>query len=199
MQNHVRVVVDRDGLPDKFPTHMHNAAFWECLGRAVATFGFLEDVLARSIFAFTPTRPYDEAEIQQAYDEWLLKLERTLRDPLGNLIDVYAKAVRDHPDATVTNLDLLVSDLRRAAEMRNILCHGSWEAPIPYGASVPSVPFFVTRKNQVVVTPMDHEFLAQVQRHVAELACAVMNTVTSMGWRFPGSGGPGKAILSDEP
>ena len=196
VQNHPRVVVDRNGLPNKFPTHMHAPAFWEGLGRAVATFGFLEEVLARSIFALTGTRPYDEIEIQQAYDEWLLKLERTLSDPLGNLIDTYAKAVREHPDATITDLDFLVNDLRNAAEMRNILCHGSWQAPTADGASV---PFFVTRKNQVVVTAMDHEFLAQVQRHAADLACAVINTVTSMGLRFPGSDGPGKAIRGLSP
>jgi hypothetical protein len=28
------------------------------------------------------------------------------------------------------------------------------------------------------------------------LACAVMNTVTQMGYQFPGSSGPGKPIFS---
>lgn len=195
MQNQVRAGIDLDGLPDKFPTHRHDAAFWEGLGRSVATFGFLEEILAKAIFAFTATRPYDEAEIQQAYDAWLPKLERTLVDPLGNLIDAYGKAVRDHPDATIANLDHLMSDLRKASEMRNILCHGSWRPPT---ADEASVPFFVNRKKLVVDTAMNHDFLTQVQRHVAELACAVMNTVTHMGWRFPGSGGPGKAIWSDQ-
>ncbi len=40
----VRSVVDLDGLPDQFPTHEHEGAFRESLGRAVATFGFLEEV-----------------------------------------------------------------------------------------------------------------------------------------------------------
>ena len=181
---------------DRFPTHKHDAAFWEGLGRAVATFGFLEEVLGKAIFAFTATRPYDEAEFQQAFDTWFPKLERALTDPLGNLIGAYEKAVRDHPDATITNLDLLLSDLRKAAEMRNILCHGSWGPPNADGASV---PFFVNRKKFVVDAAMNHEFLAQVQRHAAELACTVMNTVSSMGWRFPGSDGPGKPISSDPP
>ena len=193
-RNQVPAAIDCDGLPDKFPTHRHDAAFWEGLGRAVATFGFLEEILAKAIFAFTATRPYDEAELQQAYDAWLPKLERALMDPLGNLIDAYERAVRDHPAATIANLDHLLGDLRKASEMRNILCHGSWGLPTADGASV---PFFVNRKKLVVDTAMNHEFLAQVQRHVAALACAVMNTVTSMGWRFPGSGGPGKAILQD--
>lgn len=124
----VRSTIGLDGLPANFPTHKHDGAFWESLGRAVATFGFLEEILAKAIFAFTATRPFDEAEIQQAYAGWLSKLERALIDPLGNLIDVYGKAVRDNPDAKVANLDDLLSDLRNASAMRNILCHASWGA-----------------------------------------------------------------------
>jgi len=184
-------VVDLGALPKQFPTHMHEGAFWESLGRAVATFGFLEEVLGKAIFAFTATRPYDEAEIQQAYEEWLPKLKRALKDPLGSLIDAYGKAVRDHGSATIENLDELLTDLRKASAVRNILCHGSWRLP---NASGLSVPFFVDRQERVVDSAMDCPFIDQVQRHTAELACAVINTVTHMGWQFPGSAGPGKAI-----
>jgi uncharacterized protein (DUF2336 family) len=40
-------VVNLSALPKQFPTHMQEGAFWESLGRAVATFGFLEEVLGR--------------------------------------------------------------------------------------------------------------------------------------------------------
>jgi hypothetical protein len=179
-------------LPDGFPTQRHEAAFWESLGRAVATFGFLEEVLGKAIFAFTATRSYKGAEIQQAYTEWLSKLERALIDPLGNLIDVYGKAARDHQDAAIDNLDHLLGDLRKASQMRNILCHGSWRLPDTSGASI---PFFVNRQKEIVDSKMDRQFIDQVQRHTANLACAVINTVTQMGWQFPGSAGPGKTIL----
>jgi hypothetical protein len=192
----VHNIVDMDGLPDKFPTHKHAAAFWESLGRAVATFGFLEEVLAKSIFAFTGTRPYNEAEIRQAYHEWLPKLEHALIDPLGNLIDAYVKAVRDNPNATIDNLDDLLVNLRKASAMRNILCHGSWRPPNTSGASI---PFFVNRQKMVVDSVMDRQFIDKVQRHAAELACAVINTVTQMGWQFPGSAGPGKAVWENSP
>jgi hypothetical protein len=42
-----------DKLPPSFPTQAHAPAFWEALGRAVATFGFLEETLGKAIFAFT--------------------------------------------------------------------------------------------------------------------------------------------------
>ena len=64
-----RSIINQDALPEKYPTYGHETAFWESLGRVVATFGFLEEVLSKAIFAFTATRPYNEHKIQQAYDE----------------------------------------------------------------------------------------------------------------------------------
>ena len=183
--------VDQNSLPDRFPTHRDEAAFWESLGRAVATFGFLEEILGKAIFSFTAIQPYKEADIQEAYTDWLPKLERALIDPLGNLIDTYGKAVRDNPDAAIEYLNELLDDLRKASKIRNILCHGSWRLPDTDGASI---PFFVNRQKEVVDSAMDRDFIDQVQRHTANLACAVINTVTQMGWQFPGSSGPGKTI-----
>ncbi len=51
-----RLIVDRDKLPPLFPTHRHSPQIWEQLGRTVATYGFLEEVLGKAIFAFTATR-----------------------------------------------------------------------------------------------------------------------------------------------
>lgn len=126
------------------------------------------------------TRRYDEAEVQQALDTWLPKLERALTDPLGNLIDAYGKAVREHPEATTMNLDELLRDLRKASEMRNILCHGSWRPPDEHGKSI---PFFVNRQKLVCDTAMDNAFLVQVQRNAAELACVIRSDHWERGSR----------------
>jgi hypothetical protein len=184
-------VVDRRGVPELYPTHRHEPEFWEALGRCVATFGFLEETLGKAIFAFTATRPYGEDEIEQAYAAWLTKLEHALTDQLGALVKNFEKAVRDHPMATTSNLDELLDDLRKASTLRNVICHGSWRAPDANGASI---PFFVNRQKEVFETAIDHHVLIQLQRHVADLVCDVINTVTRMGWQFPGSSGPGKVI-----
>jgi hypothetical protein len=186
-----RYVVDQGALPDKYPTHAHDAAFWESLGRTIATFGFLEEVLSKAIFAFTATRPYEEHEIQQAYLDWLPKLEHALTDQLGSLIDTYGKSVRDNPHATIEDLDFLINELREASRIRNVLCHGSWGVPNANGASV---PFFVNRQLEIFDTAVDCQFLDQVQASVAELASLVISTVTHMGYQFPGSSSPGKLI-----
>ena len=191
MSEKKRHVVNRDALPDLFPTIRHEPEFWEALGRAVATFGFLEETLAKAIFAFTATTPYSEEKAQKALDEWLPKLERVLSDQLWNLIESYGKAVREHPKATIENLDELIDQLKEASKVRNVICHGSWRSPNSYGAPVPVI---VADQQECFETAIDVSFLAQLQRHVSELICAVVDTVTHMGWQFPGSSGPGKVI-----
>ena len=180
-------------LPDFFPTHLQDAKFWEELGRVVATFGFLEEILGRAIFAHTATRPYAEEEVDAAYREWLPKLERALYDPLGKLINEYAKAVREHPDVPIQDHDLddLIDKLRIASKNRNMLCHASWGPPDDSGASI---PFYVNRKMEIFDKPIDVDFLRQTREDAAELTCIIVNTVTATGWQFPGSAGLGKPL-----
>ena len=185
------LTIDVNALPVNFPTHRHDAVFWERLGRTVATFGFLEEILGKAIFSFTANKRYEESEIDLAYEKWLPKLERALTDPLGSLINRYEMAVREHPDVGVESIDDLLGHLRKAARLRNVLCHGSWPPPDENGASVPK---FVDKKLKVFDTAIDHAFLDQVQRHVAEVACAVMNSVSQMGWQFPGTHGRGSPV-----
>ncbi|MCF6317535.1 MAG: hypothetical protein L3J30_14960 [Marinosulfonomonas sp.] len=70
-----RAFLNIDAQPKYFPTHHHKLEFWEALGRAVATFGFLEDVLGKAIFAFTGTRQYAASEVNDAYEKWLPTLK----------------------------------------------------------------------------------------------------------------------------
>ena len=129
IKNRVRSVINQSALPVDFPTHAHESELWECLGRTVAKFGFLEEVLLKAIFAFTATTEYSEAEIEEAYSKWVPKIERSLSEQLGALIDTYGKSVRDNSNATIENLDDLLNNLREASKIRNVLCHGSWRMP----------------------------------------------------------------------
>lgn len=187
-----RYFVQHGNLPALYPTHKHSAEFWEALGRAVATFGFLEEILGKAIFSLTATRQVPEETLEEEFERWLPSLERALSDPLGGLIAQYGNAVRANSSATIPNLDNLLEHLCKASAIRNVLCQGSWRIPDDQGGSI---PLFVDRKNGVFQTPIDVAFLQQVQRLTLELACSVIDTVTSMGWQFPGSSGPGKPIL----
>lgn len=183
--------INIDGLPDMYPTHQHEPVFWEGVGRAIATYGFLEEVLGKAIFAFTATKQYSEQEVEAAFNGWQPKLEGALKDQLLNLIESYEKTVREHQTNAIENLADLVDQLKEAARIRNVICHGSWQAPNSQGASV---PLFVNRHLECFDTAIDAAWLTQLQKHVSELACAVINTVTHMGWQFPGSASPGKIV-----
>lgn len=187
-------IVKQDALRDQFPTHRHPKEFLESLGRAIATFGFLEEILGKAIFALSAATPNDAAEVDAANEEWSRTWERALTDPLGHLVVNYEKAFRNHPNANTEELEFLVRRLKDASRIRNVLCHGSWRVPDGKGASV---PLFIDNKQNVFDTEVDCAFLDQVQRHVAELSCAVMNSVTLMGWQFPGSLGPRNPVKID--
>jgi hypothetical protein len=186
-----RYFIDRDNLPAHYPTHIMTDDFWAALGRAVATFGFLEEILGKAIFALTATRVFEDENVLVAeFEKWKSTLERALTDQLGGLVDSFDKAVKARGDELPDCTDL-VSNLRAAAKLRNTLCHGSWQKPDEKGRSV---PFFVTKNLDICETAMDVQFLNQTQNAAADFACCVMNVVTSLGLQFPGSGGPGKVI-----
>jgi hypothetical protein len=183
--------INRDTLPALYPTHAHPGPFWEQLGRTVGTFGFLEEVLGKAIFAFTAIQNYSEDEIENAYKAWLPKLEKALSDQLCRLAKSYGAAVKESQHSTVENIDELVQAIKDAAKVRNILCHASWRVPNEEGKSL---PFFVNFKNGVCETKFDIASLRQIQHHVRELACAVIDSVAQAGYAFPGGTGPGERI-----
>ncbi|MBS7437906.1 hypothetical protein [Pseudomonas syringae] len=184
--------IDREQLPSDYPTHRHSGEFWEQLGRTVATYGFLEQVLGRAIFALTATRKYGHDELEEAYSKWPDQLERALSDPLRGLISAYGKVLKNRHQLPVSNSEQLIEDLHHAAQLRNVLCHGSWQVPDVEGKSL---PLFVDKKLELFATPIDIAYLQQVRGHVVSLACEVIDSVSSMGLQFPGSAGPGEVIL----
>ena len=144
----------------------------------MSDFGFLEETLGKAIFSFTVMHSYPDDQIQEAYRAWLKTLKRALSDPLGNLIDSCAKAVRNHGAASIENLDELIADLRAAAVVRNSICHGAWGMPDDAGRSL---PLFVNKSIEKFETSIDTAYLDQLRRHTAKLACTVINTVTHLG------------------
>jgi hypothetical protein len=126
-------VVDRSKLPPLYPTHLHDAAFWCGLGRAVATFGFLEAMLKGAVFALTGTipAPEDEAARVAAVEGWHGKLVQSIANPLNPLIDTFGKAARHHPESRRQNLNEFVAALRAAARALKAHAHpatcASWD------------------------------------------------------------------------
>ncbi|ADW67487.1 hypothetical protein [Granulicella tundricola] len=183
--------IDRSSLPASFPTNSHSPIFWEQLGRTIATFGFLEEILGKAIFVLTGTRSYGESEIEDAFENWTIVLEKALSDTLKPLAKTYGQALKSHHDPTPQNIDGLIQKIEDAADIRNILCHASWHIPDADGRSL---PFFVNRRKEVVTMKLNTLGLLQIQEKVVELACDVIDTITQMGFQFPGSGGIGEKL-----
>ncbi|WP_170862006.1 MULTISPECIES: hypothetical protein [unclassified Pseudomonas] len=59
-----------------------------------------------------------------------------MSDPLGGLITAYDTALRKHHELPVHNPEQLIGDLQCAAQLRNVLCHGSWQAPDGEGGNL---------------------------------------------------------------
>ena len=179
--------IDKNKLPHLFPTHNHSSEFWEFLGRTIATFGFLEFILKRAIFAFSSRKEVLETDAKQELEKWYGMLEKVLPGQLYIIVERYEKIVKETPGANIENFDDLINDIKYSVDIRNILCHGSWDNPDENGATE---PFFINRRLERCATHIDIAFLSQTQAAVADMACAVINSVTSMGWEFPGTETP---------
>lgn len=184
-------VIAREKLPADYPTHAHSAQFWEELGRTVAVFGFLEEMLGKGIFALTGMKDFDPEAQPEAFGEWIKTLEKALTDQLGNLILAYEKALSENERTKGQDHSAFIKELQKAKDIRNVLCHGSWGKPDDQGRTVPR---FVNRKLAVFNTPVDIDFLRSTRRAVVDLTCDILDSITTLGFQFPGSESPGQVI-----
>jgi len=180
-----------ENLPKDFPTHAANEEFWVELGRTVATFGFLEEILGKAIFALTATRDYSEDKIEKELERWFPTLLKALSDPLNGLIEKYLSELKKHPDNVLENILEFEADLKQLPSIRNVLCHGSWR---PLDDKGFSKPFYCNRKGEIWDSEIDVQYLRQVRMAARNQSVNVVNSITSMGWSFPGSDKAGTPI-----
>ena len=177
--------VDVPHLPEYWPTHGMPAEFWEELGRIVATFGFLEEILKKAIFTLSATREHRLITLEM-YERWARNLEQTVKAPLGGLIDRYEKELKDDESSRS-----LIDALRDVKEHRDIVCHGSWW---PGSDGKKAKPFFVNRRSEIFDSEYGVDDLREIRCLVKEIICLCVNSITSKGIQFPGSNGPGKPV-----
>lgn len=96
--------------------------------RTVAVFGFLEEMLGKAIFALTGMKEFDPDGDPDAFAEWIKTLEKTITDQLGGLIITYEKALADNDLTKNNDYAKLIAELKKAKDIRNVLCHCSWES-----------------------------------------------------------------------
>jgi len=192
-----RLRIDRKGLPNEYPTHLHQSKFWAELGRTIATFGFLEETLGRAIFAINLTTEYDEKDIAKALDKWKSTLPLNLTDTLPPLAERFEAGVKGHQEANKARAAHIAAEVKRLAEIRNALCHGSWRKP---DVQDKSQLHYMAKKavTDTGVKPFEPKisikWMQKRRAEALELICDVIDIVTELGWQFPGSTGPGDVI-----
>lgn len=97
--------------------------FAVALGRAVAAFGWLEEIIKRTIYSLDRARlaaDLTEPELKR----WLHQIEELADDSMGPVIEQLNAALRRHPG--ITDRAEINDQLQQIKQQRNILCHASW-------------------------------------------------------------------------
>ncbi len=190
-----RFEIDRERMPDEWPTHRIPSVFWEELGRTIGTLAFLEDCLKRANLALTATRTYRTVEqAETAFATWQSDLETSLNETLKNLADRLVTVLKDDERYPATILDAIQNGLQRVTEERNALCHGAW---VDYDSDLGIATLRYWRKKewrQSTSRCFSMSDLSQIRRSAADLTYDVVDLVVGQGIQFPGSTGRGKEL-----
>lgn len=183
---------DPDELPPRWPGHQIPDDFMMELGRSVATFGALEFVIKRTIFALTATEPREKVT-DRMVENWIrTRILPTLSGTLGQLVDTLRHELKRAKSPAIPDWERLMRDLDDLTQTRNILCHGHW---VPSDTPDFYTPSFISHRDG----EFDGEFsvagLRKIREDTVAAACECMDLVTLKGYNFPGQAGPGRDVL----
>lgn len=140
------------------------------LGLTIASFGHLEDMLKRAIFALDRDR-LSGAIREHDFRQWLRRMDHVAADSLGTLIDRLDRTLiregRGDPD--------LSADLDEIKTWRNLLCHATWQ-PEATGWK----PLFVNTRGEVHDRTMDESDLAAIRAMTLDAANRARRIIESL-------------------
>ena len=186
------LVVDRARLPEDWPTNRGTPAFWEALGRTVAAFTHLEDMLARAYFGLTASRQFaDMEEATAAFPQWEKDLKATLTDSLYSLTSKLRKAFSDDDRVCDDVAHGFLARLDALRVWRNALCHGAGQG----FATDDSTSLRHFRKGDDGPEQLDDRLtlatISSIRAETVSLTLDVVDIVSAAGVRFPGTALPG--------
>ena len=108
--------------------HDPTGPLWEEIGRNVATFGMLEDLLPRALYIITGHQRVDEAEdAKQKVEEWCAELIKSMSDTLGGLAHSLETAWKERDGGLYPENAEIVQEIRALAKVRNRVCHATYQ------------------------------------------------------------------------
>ena len=122
--------VDRDAIPAGWPMPQGPDIFWQELGRTIAAYGHLEQMLGSACYALLIAPENVEAFLQSpmgnAASRWIERIRRTWVDALHGLISEFDRGLHEAGRIPHAVREGLVADLKLLRPWRNALCHGAW-------------------------------------------------------------------------
>ena len=151
--------------------------FWEELGRTVATFSQLEDILKRTIMSL-PLTGFSEEEIGKKVNSIENMATGSLNRLINELKEIFKK-LEIHPNPN------LIKELEKAKDIRNIFTHGLWQPAENPGKAYPFLmkqKRLITDKNKMLY---DAKKLLLIRTELREIIFDCICLVESNGQPFP--------------
>lgn len=151
------------------------ADFAAGLGQCVASFGWLEEIIKRAIYALDRARLADDLTPEEL-QAWLTRMGSLADDSLGTLIEQLDAAMRRHPGLRDRNR--ITDRLGEIRLYRNLLCHASWR---PTERKTHWHPAFVSARGEVQPVPMALEDLERIRAQTVETGGRVLRVMRATG------------------
>lgn len=149
--------------------------FAAVLGQCVANFGWLEEIIKRTIYALDRARLADDLT-EEELQTWLEHIGHLADDSMGTLIDQLDAAMRRHPGLQGRND--ITDRLGEIRLYRNLLCHASWR---PTADKNRWHPAFVSNKGQVQDRALSLADLDRIRADTVEIGTLVMRIMRASG------------------
>ncbi|MDS9468441.1 hypothetical protein RGQ15_12770 [Paracoccus sp. MBLB3053] len=151
------------------------ADFAGVLGQCVANFGWLEEIIKRTIYALDKARLADDLT-QRELHGWLSRMGNLADDSMGTLIEQLDAAMRRHPG--LRDRDRITDLLNEIRQYRNLLCHASWR---PTADPDRWHPAFVSNKGEIFDKDMAIGDLDQIRDKTVKIGALVMRVMRATG------------------
>ena len=138
----VAVIEELETKVEPTPVQDPSGALWEEIGRTVAAFGMLEDLLPRALYIITGHQTVDNPEdaIHQV-EEWCAELIKNMSDTLGGLAHSLEAAWKERDGGLSPENADIVKDIKALAKFRNRICHATYQNFLaPVAAQVSTRP-----------------------------------------------------------
>ena len=195
--------IDRDALPPEWPVNQGPSDFWQELGKTVATFGYLEHILASTCYALLATGERAAALLQAddlaAMGRWSERLLRSQTDSMHRLtceLDQVLDEAGLVPRAVREDLVARLDELR---PWRNALCHGAWLSVAEDGSGHLEHVYRYEGLPAGFEPNVDVKRLSDVRARTVDIAIRIAEAASVAGPTYTHMGGVGYALATVMP